>query len=72
MRKLKFVEMTLDPDFPGFTNQDICEQVRKMHNHLEKGFNPFTGQSYGHWDTYRHTPEDVEEVKKEMSKYCIE
>lgn len=72
MKKLKFVEMTIDPDFPGFTHQDVHEQIRKMLMHLELGHNPFTELPYGFWDTYRHTIEDVEEVRQEMLKHCVD
>ena len=30
MKKLEFTHLTLEPDFPGYTHQDVQDQVRKM------------------------------------------
>ena len=72
MKKLEFTHMTIDPDFPGFTHQDVHEQIRKMLDFEKRGWNPFTEQPYGFWDAYRHTKDDIEEVQREMLKYCID
>jgi len=72
MKKLDFPVETVGPDFPGYTHQDVYEQTRKMFNHLEQGRNPFSGQPYDYWDVYRHTRDDVEEVRQQMLKYCYD
>lgn len=72
MKKLAFELLVLDSDFPGYTHQNVHEQVRKMFIYQERGWNPFTEQPYGFWDTYRHTSEDIEEVRREMLKYCVD
>lgn len=72
MKKLEFTHLTLEPDFPGYTHQDVQDQVRKMLICQERGWNPFTEEPYGFWDTFRHTAEDIEEVRREMLKYCVD
>lgn len=72
MKKVDFTVETVGPDFPGYTHQDVYEQVRKMRHNLERGLNPFSGQPYGYWDTYRHAVDDVEEVRRQMMQYCYD
>ena len=72
MKKLEFTHLTIDPDFPGYTHHDVQDQVRKMLIFQERGWNPFTEQPYGFWDTYRHTKDDIEEVRLEMLTYCVD
>lgn len=69
MKKLDFPAETICPDFPGYSHQDVHEQVRKMLQNLDQGLNPFSGQPYDYWDTYRHTIDDVEEVRQQMARY---
>lgn len=71
MKKLEFTHLTLEPDFPGYTHQDVQDQG-KMQICQERGWNPFTEQPYAFWDTFRHTAEDIEEVRREMLKYCVD
>ncbi|MEA4888885.1 MAG: hypothetical protein VB070_05425 [Clostridiaceae bacterium] len=72
MKKLNFPVETVGEDFPGFSHQDVQEQVRRMLQNLECGVNPFSGQPYDYWDAYRHTFDDVEEVRQQMLKYCCD
>ena len=67
--KIEFHKFEIGPDFPGYSDQDICEQIRKMRMHLESGVNPFTGKPYGLWENNRYVAEDIDCVKTEMKKY---
>jgi hypothetical protein len=71
-RKIEFEKMEIDPDFPGYTHQDVHEQVRKMYIYLKRGLNPFTEQPYGFWETNRYTDQDIEAVKQQMLKYLTD
>jgi hypothetical protein len=69
--KIEFQKVEIDPDFLGYSDQDINEQIRKMRMCLESGLNPFTGKPYGLWETHRYVAEDIDRVKAEMTKYTI-
>lgn len=69
--KIKFSHYDIEPDFPGYTGQDIYEQVRKMYIYFEQGLNPFTGQPYGFLETHQYTETDIKAAEKEMLRYCI-
>jgi hypothetical protein len=68
---MKYDARDISTDFPGYTEQDVYEQVRKMHIYIDRGLNPFTGLPYGFWEKNRYTVSDIETAEKEMYKYCI-
>ncbi len=72
MRKLEIPAQAICQEFPGFSRQDIQEQTRRMLQNLERGVNPFSGDPYDFWDVYRHTADDVEEVRQQMLKLCCD